>query len=245
MRPNLRRTAAIGILALVTVLGGCSGAASPESATAPTATATAPTATASAPAPSAEPTPEPAPVTTTLPPEAMLTGADFQQDGVDAVVTEPLEAWALPETCAAGAPSTAVASRGVAFGDGAYESTVGMHQVAVFADVEAATAEAQRLADVMAACAAVPAEGGGAFVVEDVAVGAQGTGLAVDYYGASASGDVDSALGYYVAMTRRGNAVTLSGQLGGEWTVGVSRTNAVSTSQAAWELLCIYDSAGC
>ncbi|MEP7762485.1 hypothetical protein [Sanguibacter sp. 25GB23B1] len=239
MRPTLRHTAAVGILALVTVLGGCSDAAAPEDGA-----STGPTEQTQEPAPTAEPTTE-APVGTTLPPEVMLTGADFGMDREDAVVTEPIGTWALPDACTGGVPSTAAASRGVAYGNGELESTVGTHQVAVFADVAEATAEAQRLGDVMTACAAAPAQDGGALFVEDVPVGAQGKGLAVDYYGTSAGTDGQESLGYFVAITRRGNAVTLSGHLGGESSVGESRTNALSTSQAAWELLCIYDSAGC
>lgn len=243
MRPTLRRTAAIGVLALVTVLGGCSDAAAPEDDA-----STAPTEQTQEPAPTAEPTPEPttaAPVVTTLPPEAMLTGLAFDSDGVEPVVIEPLDAWALPESCAAGGPSTAVVSRGVAYGDGAFEATVSTQQVAVFADADAATTEAQRLADVLSACAGTAPDGQTVYAVEDVAVGAQGTGLVVDYYGASATGSGDDALGYYLVTTRRGNAVTLVGNLGGEASIGTSREDAVASSQAAWELLCIYDSAGC
>ena len=243
MRPNLRRTAAIGIVAVVTVLGGCSDAAAPEddASTAPADQTQEPAPTV---APTAEPSPE-VPVVTTLPPESVLTGAAFDADGVEPVVTEPVDAWALPESCAAGGPSTAVASRGVAYGDGAFETTVGTQQVAVFADADAATTEAQRLADALTACAGTAPDGQTVLAVEDVAVGAQGTGLVVDYYGASATGGDDDALGYYVVTTRRGNAVTLVGHLGGEASIGTSRANAVASSQAAWELLCVYDSAGC
>lgn len=226
---SFRCTAVLAVVALA--LSGCSAAATPQrDAT-----------TTTVPAPEADPRQSPAPDETSLPSGLMLTAAAFGSD-VEPVVTEPFDAWALPGPCAAGAPHGVVASRGVAYGVGSSTSPIGTQQVAVFADASAAVAEAERLTDIMTACAAAPGEV--TFVVEDVAVGAQGTGLVVDY-GASAGGSGDDALGYYLVTTRRGNAVTLVGHLGGEASIGTSRKDAVTASQAAWRLLCVYDSAGC
>lgn len=225
---HLRRVAVLAVAALV--LSGCSAAATPQ----PDATTTAPAAP--------EPDPGPAPGTTSLAPGLMLSAAAFGSDGAEPFVTEPFDTWALPGPCAAGPPVGAVASRGVAYGVGSSTSPLATQQLAVFADASAAVTEAKRLTDIMRACAAAPGEV--TFVVEDVAVGAQGTGLVVDY-GASAGASGDDALGYYLVTTRRGNAVTLVGHLGGEASIGTSRENAVTAGQAAWRLLCVYDSAGC
>ncbi|PFG34574.1 hypothetical protein [Sanguibacter antarcticus] len=240
MRISLRGSA---LVVVMLALAGCSSAPADE----PEVTSTAPTAELTL-----EPMPDPSSVassevqfTTTLSPEAMLSGAAFGAEGVEPVVTESVDVWALPESCAADGPSTAVVSRGVTYGDGAFESTVETQQLAVFEDADAAVAEAQRLAEVMSACTPTDADGQTAYVAEKVAVGAQGTGLAVDYYGTSMTGSVDDALGYYVVTTRRGNAVTLVGHLGGEASIARSRGDAVASSQAAWGLLCVYDSAGC
>ena len=130
-------------------------------------------------------------------------------------------------------------------GDGADEGTVGVHQVAVFADADAATAEAARLADLLAACAAQGGAEGTAYTAEPLDVGAQGSGLATDYYGSGGSGDLDTALGTYLATTRRGAAVTLVALDGGESTVGAARETVAEQTRAAWELLCRYEQAGC
>ncbi|WP_158068927.1 hypothetical protein [Cellulosimicrobium sp. CUA-896] len=82
-------------------------------------------------------------------------------------------------------------------------------------------------------------------MTEPLDVGAQGAGLATDYYGASDGGDLDGALGSYLAATRRGTAVTLVALDGGETTVGVARETVVANAQAAWDLLCRYDAEGC
>lgn len=248
MRPTTRSLALPAAATVaVLLLAGCSDDAAPSASPTPSATSEqSPT-----PSPSAEPseTPSPSPeptAQTALPEEAMLTAAALgAPEGTVAVVTEPVDAWALPEACAAGAPTTAVVSRGLAYGDGAFESTVGIQQVAVFADADAASVEAQRLTNAVAACAGAGPDGQTAYLAEEVAVGAQGTGLIVDYYGVYAAGTGDESLGYYVVTTRRGNAVTLVGQVGGEATVGVSRENAVASTQAAWELLCVFDAEGC
>ncbi|QZN85614.1 hypothetical protein [Cellulomonas sp. C5510] len=70
-------------------------------------------------------------------------------------------------------------------------------------------------------------------------------GLATDVDGASAQGPLDEALGSYLAVTRRGTAVTVVGLEGGERTVGAARDVATRLAGQAWELLCGYDSAGC
>ncbi|MEP7762486.1 hypothetical protein [Sanguibacter sp. 25GB23B1] len=230
----LPRVAVLTVAALA--LAGCSQAAVPEPDTTGTAAPSAPDADTLT-------RQEPTFAATSLPDGLMLSGAAFGADGVAPVVNETIDAWALPGPCAAGAPSTALASREVAYSDDAVEPTIATQQLAVFADASVAVTEAKRLADVMAACAAASVEG--TFVVEDVRVGAQGRGLVVSYDGAVASGRGDDAPGYYLVTTRRGNAVTLVGHLGGTASVGESRTSAVKDAQAAWRLLCVYDSAGC
>lgn len=244
----MRAAAVTSALVLAITLGGCSGDVVPSQEATPSPS--------EEPAPSDEPTPsvEPsaapvapvaAPIVTTIAPEVMLPGEAFGAAAADPVeITEGVEMWMLPEGCPAGAPTAAVSSRMVSVGDGMYEARVGVQQLAVFADAEAATVEAQRLHDAAAACAGTAGQSQ-VYVVEDVAVGAQGTGVAYDYYGTSATGTLDEAQGYYVVATRRANAVTIVGYYGGEDTIGSSRENAVATSQAAWELLCSYDSAGC
>jgi hypothetical protein len=151
--------------------------------------------------------------------------------------------WRLPQACTAGGPAGALAMRTVAQGDGAAEGAVGVQQVAVLADADAAVAEADRLSAALAACAGDAS--GTTDAVEPLAVGAQGVGLATDYYGSSASGDLDGALGSYLGVTRRGAAVTVVALEGGESTVGAARETVTGAAQAAWELLCAYDAEGC
>ena len=154
-----------------------------------------------------------------------------------------LTAWLLPERCEQVTPE-ALDMWTVTQGTGEFEEPVGVHQVAVFADADAATAGAEALVAAMESCA--PAEGNETrYVVEPLDVGAQGHGLAIDYYGASDGGDLETALGSYTAATRRGSAVTLTGYSGGENQVAVAREDAAGLLGNAWEQLCSYDSAGC
>jgi hypothetical protein len=183
-------------------------------------------------------------VLTDIPDEALLPGSAWDIAG-PRQVTDGLVDWRLPQTCAVGAPSGAAAMRTVTQGDGQFEAGVGMQQVAVFADVDAAVAEAGRLGAAQAGCADSTADELTDYVMEPLAVGAQGAGLATDYSGATWSSDLDQALGSYLAVTRRGNALTIVALDGGESRVGVARATVAGQAQAAWELLCRYDSKGC
>lgn len=69
-----------------------------------------------------------------------------------------------------------------------------------------------------------------------------------DAYSADAAADpaaLDGALGSYLALTRRGTAITLVALEGGESTVGAAREDVTAQVQQAWELLCRFDAAGC
>ncbi|TGO05383.1 hypothetical protein [Serinibacter arcticus] len=245
----MRRTgAALAAALLVTALAACS----PGGETAPPAS--------SEPAPETSTSSEPA----TQPTESETEGTD---DGeVTAIPTEALpetllpadllgtpdqpreEAqgvapWLLPETCEQVTPD-AVDMWTVTQGSGEAEEPVGVHQVAVFLDADAAVAGADALVAAFASCA--PSEGAPTiYAVEPLDIGAQGTGLATDYNGVSAGGDLDTALGSYLAETRRGTAVTLTGFQGGEAQVGTSRADTTALLAGAWERLCAYDSEGC
>ena len=181
-----------------------------------------------------------------IPPEAMLPATAWDGVGPDGEREESpgVIAWHVPEACDAGSPARA-AMRTVTHGSGEIESSVGVHQVAVLADADAAVAEADRLTAALTACTQYVSDDSTTYVVEPLDVGAQGVGLATDYYGASATGALDDAMGTYLAVTRRGNAVTLVGLDGGEGRVGTARETVTTGAQAAWELLCSYDSAGC
>ena len=76
--------------------------------------------------------------------------------------------------------------------------------------------------------------------MEDVAVGAQGRGLANNYAELG-----DQGAGSYAAVTRRGNAVTIVAMLSGEESVGSARDAVTSGLTTAFDKLCSYDSAGC
>lgn len=179
-----------------------------------------------------------------VPDDALLPASAWEAAEGDGEDSDGVAAWRLPDLCGAGEPAGATAMRTVTQGDGAEESPVGVQQVALFADADTAATEAGRLADALDACAA-NVEGESTYVAEPVDVGAEGTGLATDYYGASADGDLDEALGSYLATTRRGTAVTLVALDGGESTVGAARDTVTAQAQAAWELLCAYDEEGC
>lgn len=179
-----------------------------------------------------------------LPPEVLLPDAAFDPITGDRVETDGVSAWALPDSCAIDPPAAA-AMRGVTVGTGEFEAPVGLQQVAVFADADTAVAEADRLVAALTSCSPAADDTQTRYLPEPVAVGAQGTGLATDYYGAAESGSEDAALGSYLAVTRRGAAITLVANDGGESTIGVARSEVTDRLQAAWELLCRYDSAGC
>lgn len=226
-------TTAVCVLALT----GCGAGGSDDSAT------TAPPAAAPT-TPASEPTTA-APAPTSVPAEALLPDAAWAPVTGARQDSEGITDWLLPEACAAGIASTAAAMRSTTIGDGEFEAQVGVQQVAVFPDADAAVAEADRVATVLAGCAAAPGTET-AYLVEPLAVGAQGLGLATDYYGTSAAGAVDDgAMGSYLALTRRGTALTLIGLEGGESTIGVAREAVTGHAQAAWDLLCAYDSTGC
>lgn len=246
----MRRTgSALAAALLVTALAACS----PGGETDPPA--------------SPEPAPEPANTSepATQPTESETEGTD---DG-EATATIPTEAlpetllpadllgtpdqpreeaqgvapWLLPETCEQVTPD-AVDMWTVTQGSGEAEEPVGVHQVAVFLDADAAVAGADALIAAFASCAT--SEGAPTiYAVEPLDIGAQGTGLATDYNGVSAGGDLDTALGSYLAETRRGTAVTLTGFQGGEAQVGTSRADTTALLAGAWERLCAYDSEGC
>lgn len=216
-------------------LAGC--AAEPEAQDPPS-----PTAAASTPASSPTPT---ASVATDVAPDVVLAESDWSAVGLAAPRDESTGVvdWRLPDACAAGAPAPTSAMRTVTQGTGELESAVGVQQVVVLPDADAAVAEAERLTATLTACTA--GEPPTLYVAEPVPVGAQGIGLATDYYGSSASGPLDDAMGTYVAVTRRGTAVMLVGLDGGESTVGSARTTVSGLAQQGWELLCPFDSAGC
>lgn len=157
--------------------------------------------------------------------------------------SEGVVEWRVPEVCAAAAPEALDMST-ITQGTGEFEETVGVHQVAVFEDADAAMAATDDLVAALDQCAEA-GSGESVYVLEDIAVGAQGAGLATDYYGTSVSEDLDDAVGTYLALTRRGNAVTLVSAEGGESTVGAARERVVEQLAGAWELLCGYDSQGC
>lgn len=231
------RTVTLG--ALVMALAACSWSAGEAPDTeSPTA---APTQEPTVPPTSASPTPEvpdEVPEDVVLGPETLGTADQPREQDTD------LRAWVLPEACDVVVPD-ASAMLTVTQGSGEFEEAVALHQIAVFDDADAAVSAADALAVALTACTLDASDTSTTYVLEDVAVGAQGHGLATDYYGASANGPLDEALGSYLATTRRGSAVTLVGTLGGESTVGFAREHAVGLAQSAWELLCGYDSSGC
>lgn len=243
------------------LLAGCSDSQTPEEETTQTASAS-PTQDTSAPepsetveeseepteSPSAEPTEEPTSggdAVTELSAAVLLPAGALDPADGPRTESEGVVDWKLPEACSVGAPTTAAAMRSVVQGDGANEVPVGFHQVAVFADTDAAVAEAARINETLTGCTGAAPNDGTRTVAEPVEVGAQGRGLVVDYHGTFAMSGDENALGYYTAVTRRGNAVTLVASAGGENTVSVSREVVTGELGAAWDQLCAYDSAGC
>lgn len=182
-----------------------------------------------------------------VPASAMLPEAAWEGTGAQGPREEVagVTAWRFPESCDVGTPGGAATMRTVTQGTGELESPVGVQQVAVLPDADAAVAETRRVVDALRACTRYASDSATTYAVEQLDVGAQGTGLATDYYGASAQGPLDEALGSYLAVTRRGTAVTVVGLEGGESTVGAARDVATRLAGQAWELLCAYDSAGC
>lgn len=251
------------VTAAALVLAGCGGPDAPESEASPSVSATPtpteeptpsePSGSASATGePSASPTPEPSEPPadggnpgTELSADVLLPAAALDPTEGPRTESEGVVDWVLPAPCAVGAPTTALAMRSVVQGDGLNEVPVGHHQVAVFADTDAAVAEAARIGETLTGCTGSAPDDGTRTVSEPVAVGAQGRGLVVDYHGTFAASGDENALGYYTAVTRRGNTVTLVASAGGENTVSVSREVVVGELAAAWELLCYYDAAGC
>lgn len=222
------------LFAAVLVLAGCSGDGTPSAA--PTA-----------PSPSAISQPPPTTPTTEatafipptdIPDEVMLPAAVVASGGsvpeVVEDVTEPTP-WPIPEACAAGLPMGPVAQRSVQYGRGEYESLIGIHRVVTFADEAAAAAELDRITQIVNAC---PDNEYSAFTVESLPFGNDGFGLVVAYAGGL---EGDAALGYYVTIVRRGNAISGVGLVEGESLVGEVRSLTVSIAQTAWDLLCRYD----
>lgn len=240
------------------VLAGCGDSGSPEegatSSAAPTTAAPSEPPDPSA-EPSAEPgvTPEPTEQTTEppaspvtdLPASVLLPAESLFPEGEIRTEGEGVVDWVFPVPCAVGGPGAAVAMRSVAQGDGTFEVPVGHHQVAVFEDVDAAVAEADRIAAALDACQGTGSDGQSSSIVEPVAVGAQGIGFVVDYYGALQANGDEGTLGYYTAVTRRGNAVTLVSSEGGESSIAASRERVAGELGAAWDQLCAYESTGC
>lgn len=249
-----RTTTAVLSAALVIGLAGCAGGSPGDGATSsapPLSTAspvesptsTAPTSTATTPAPS--------PVPTSVDVAVLLPESAFAPRDGDRTVSEGVEPWVLSTSCDLGSPSGAASMTSVRQGDGQFEVPVGLQQVAVYTDAAAAQAEAARVGAAARACAAAaeagPSEDGGntRYLVEQLPVGADGLGIATDYYGATA-GDPDAVvIGDYVALTRRGTAVTLVGESGGEDDTDSARTTVTALAQQAWERLCAYEQAGC
>lgn len=209
----------------------------------PTAQEPSPTTTTDAvPTPTATQTP-----VSDVPVEVMLPATAWASIGPDDVREESADVvgWRVPEACDVGSPTGGLAMRTVTAGSGELETRVGVQQVVVLADADAAVAEADRLGDALTACTQHVPEDSTTYVVEPLAVGAQGVGLATDYYGGSVEGALDDTMGTYLGITRRGNAITLVAVDGGEGTVGTAREAVTVNAQAAWESLCTYDSAGC
>ena len=129
--------------------------------------------------------------------EVVLPGTAWDAIGPDDVreESEGVVAWRVEVTCDAGTPADARRDAHRHAGLGRVESRVGVQQVAAFADADAAVAEADRLAAALTACAATAPGDSATFVVEPLAVGAQGIGLATSYYG----GLEDDAMGTYLA----------------------------------------------
>lgn len=235
---RLRCAAALVVSALL--LSGCGGgeqAATGGSPSSPAATEqTTEPAESTAPAEPTEPAED---LLLELPDEAMLAPDALEPVGADRGSVDGPTEWVLSSACVVPAP-TAVAMRTVSQGD--YESVdpVGIQQVAVFETVDEAVAEAAKISAAMEECTTNPPAESGSYTVEDVAVGAQGRGLANSY-----AEPGDDAPGTYAAVTRRGNAVTVVSLMSGEESLGTARDTVSGGLDRAFDALCLYDSAGC
>lgn len=251
---------AVIVTATALLLTGCGGAGSSEGSvtTSPVATSSAPGEETLTPEPSATPSEteepaaepsgepvEPSTPATELPASVLLPAASLAPAEGSRTESEGVVDWVLPDACSVGAPTTAVAMRSVVQGDGMYEVPVGHHQVASFADADAAVAEAARIGETLTGCTGAAPDDGTRTVAEPLEVGAQGRGLVVDYDGSFAMHGDEDAMGYYTAVTRRGNVVTLVASVGGESTVAASRETVVAELRTAWDQLCAYDAEGC
>lgn len=246
-----RRILITASCAALTALAACSDPQEGEgeaTAPAPTTTSESPTSEepdtspaeddASAETPTSVEIPTDAPAEVMLPAEVLGTADQpREEDEEDA-------AWWLPESCGALSPD-AVTMRTLTQGTGEFEEPIGVHQVAVFDEAEAAVAAADELIAALRECADEQPGEPTLYLAEEIEVGTQGVGLATDYYGTSASGELDEAVGTYLAATRRGSAVTLVAADGGEAMVATARENVLEQTSTAWELLCRYDSEGC
>lgn len=243
--------ARVAVVLSVLLVAGCSGGdGSAEESPSATASTTAAESTAtSEPAPSSEettateepaPTEPPAPVRLDLTDDVMLGPDELEPVGESRGSTDQAETWFLSSACSVPAAPEAVAVQTVS--QGLYESTdpVGLQTVAVFPDAETASAVADRVRAAMDACVETPPGDSGSYSAEDVAVGAQGRGLANNYAELG-----DQGAGSYAAVTRRGNAVTIVAMLSGEESVGNARDAVTSGLTTAFDKLCSYDSAGC
>lgn len=241
----------VAVVLSVLLVAGCSGGdGSAEESPSATASTTAAESTApSEPAPSSEETTAteepaatepPAPVRLDLTDDVMLGPDELEPVGESRGSTDQAETWFLSSACSVPAAPEAVAVQTVS--QGLYESTdpVGLQTVAVFPDAETASAVADRVRAAMDACVETPPGDSGSYSVEDVAVGAQGRGLANNYAELG-----DQGAGSYAAVTRRGNAVTIVAMLSGEESVASARDAVTSGLATAFDKLCSYDSAGC
>lgn len=236
--PRPHRIAVVLLLAAAAgTIAGCSPAAEQPAATA--------TATAGAVTESPAPAPTGTPVTATdVPADVMLTAEVLDVAPEPFAESTAVEPWRIPDACGeVAAPAGATAMRTHAHGDGMLETVVGVQQVAAFATADDAVAATTALVEALGTCTDTTGSGT-TYGLEPVAVGAQGHGLATWYYGA-AGGDGDTGQGTYLAVTRRGSAVTLVSGEGGERTVGQARAETVAQAQQAWERLCGYEVAGC
>ncbi len=235
-----RRHTALAVCATLT-LTACSAATDTDAPTSPPPASPTDTPTA-APGSPAPPPPErrtDVAAADLLPADAWGPQASPREESTE------VTAWRTPQSCETGTPADAVAMLTATHGDGQEEAPVGVQQVAVLPDADTAVSEAARLGDALTACTDAGESAPTLYVAEPLDIGAQGLGLATDHDGSSAGGDLDGALGTYLAVTRRGNAVTLVTLDGGESTVGAARERVTSLTSAAWELLCGYDTQGC
>ena len=231
------RSAAMAVA--IVVSAGCGGgddaAAPPQASAVPTIASTAPTTTT---APSSTQTPTtsaPAPTSSSL--EPPVTTADPRAVVLAAPRTGIVDWNQLGRKCALGAPGAASDMLSAQDGDGKFERPLPVQQVAVFPDVDAAVAEADRIAAAMAGCSSDPQ-----YTTTPVEVGAQGVGLEYQYGGSSPA----YPFGSYLVLTRRGNALTLVGSMAGEGSLERATEVGTDLANRGWAALCVYDrTSGC